>query len=233
MKIRFHIMPLVAMVALLSACEKDNYTEPKSMLSGKIVYKGEPVGVEAGQVRLQLWQPGFGKLAAIDAPISQDGSYSALLFDGNYKLVFPKNRGPFKTIVKDATAKDTLFVKLAGNQALDVEVTPYYMIRTPQFSGGESKVNVSLKLEKILTGAEGKDIERVSLYVNKTDFVARATNVAVTDVPGADIKDLNAINLTAAVPTLSPAQNYVFARVGVKIKDVEDMVFSPVQKVNL
>ena len=54
MKIRFHIMPLVAMVALLSACEKDNYTEPKSMLSGKIVYKGEPVGMEAGQVRLQL-----------------------------------------------------------------------------------------------------------------------------------------------------------------------------------
>lgn len=226
-------MPLVAMVALLSACEKDNYTEPKSMLSGKIVYKGEPVGVEAGQVRLQLWQPGFGKLAAIDAPISQDGSYSALLFDGNYKLVFPKNRGPFKTIVKDAAAKDTLFVKLAGNQALDVEVMPYYMIRTPQFSGGENKVNASIKLEKILTGAEGKDIERVSLYVNKTDFVARATNVAVTDVPGADIKDLNAINLTASVPALSPAQNYVFARVGVKIKDVEDMVFSPVQKVNL
>ncbi|MNL75245.1 hypothetical protein D3C87_2010180 [compost metagenome] len=57
--------------------------------------------------------------------------------------------------------------------------------------------------------------------------------MAVTDVPGAEIKDLNAINLTATVPALSPAQNYVFARVGVKIKDVEDMVFSPVQKVNL
>ena len=42
MKIRFHIMPLVAMLALVSACEKDNYTEPKSVLSGKIVYKGEP-----------------------------------------------------------------------------------------------------------------------------------------------------------------------------------------------
>lgn len=233
MKIRFHIMALVAMVTLLSACEKDNYAEPKSTLSGRIVYKGEPIGVEEGQVRMQLWQPGFGKLAAIDAPISQNGSYSALLFDGNYKMVFPRNRGPFKTIVKDAAAKDTLFVKLAGDQTLDVEVMPYYMIRTPEFSGGEGKVNVSFKLEKILNGAEGKDIERVSLYVNKTNFVARATNVAVTDVPGADIKDLNAINLTATVPTLSPAQSYVFARVGVKIRDVEDMVFSPVRKVDL
>jgi hypothetical protein len=90
MKIRFHIMPLVAMVALLTACEKDNYTEPKSTLSGQIVYNGEPIGVEEGQVRLQLWQPGFGKLAALDAQIAQDGSYSALLFDGSYKMVFPK-----------------------------------------------------------------------------------------------------------------------------------------------
>ncbi|WP_026350595.1 DUF3823 domain-containing protein [Dyadobacter beijingensis] len=233
MKIRFHIMPLVALVALLSACEKDNYTEPKSTLSGQVVYKGEPIGVEEGQVRLQLWQPGFGKLAAIDAPISQSGTYSAVLFDGNYKLVFPKNRGPFKTISKDAASKDTLYVSLAGNQKLDVEVTPYYMIRTPQFSGGENKVNVSLKLERILAGTEGKDIERVSLYVNRTDFVSRATNVAVADMPGADVKDLNAINLSATVPTLSPVQKYVFARVGVKIKDVEDMVFSPVQKVDL
>ncbi|GGM78000.1 hypothetical protein GCM10010967_07110 [Dyadobacter beijingensis] len=226
-------MPLVALVALLSACEKDNYTEPKSTLSGQVVYKGEPIGVEEGQVRLQLWQPGFGKLAAIDAPISQSGTYSAVLFDGNYKLVFPKNRGPFKTISKDAASKDTLYVSLAGNQKLDVEVTPYYMIRTPQFSGGENKVNVSLKLERILAGTEGKDIERVSLYVNRTDFVSRATNVAVADMPGADVKDLNAINLSATVPTLSPVQKYVFARVGVKIKDVEDMVFSPVQKVDL
>lgn len=226
-------MPLVAMAALFSACEKDNYAEPKSTLSGQIVYKGEPVGVEEGQVRLQLWQPGFGKLAAIDAPVAQDGSYSVVLFDGNYKLAFPRGRGPFKTVQKDAATKDTLYVTVSGSQKLDVEVIPYYMIRTPQFSGGESKVNASIKLDKILTGAEGKDIESVSLYVNKTDFVSRATNVVVTDVAGANIKDLNAISLSATVPALVPAQNFVFARVGVKIKDVEDMVFTPVQKVNL
>lgn len=233
MKIRFHFIPLLALVALFSACDKDNYPAPKSTLSGQIVYKGEPVGVEDNQVRLQLWQPGFGKLAAIDAPIAQDGSYSAMLFDGSYKMVFPKGRGPFKTLVKDAAAKDTVFVNLSGNQKLDVEVMPYYMIRTPNFSGGENKVSVSLKLEKIITGAEAKDIERVSLYVNRTEFVSRATNVSVTDLAGADVKDLNAINLTATVPVLSPVQKYVFARVGVKIKDVEDMVFSPVQKVDL
>jgi hypothetical protein len=233
MKIKFHFIPLLALVALFSSCDKDNYPSPKSTLSGQIVYKGEPIGVEDNQVRLQLWQPGFGKLAAIDAPIAQDGTYSAMLFDGSYKMVFPKGRGPFKTLVKDPAAKDTVFVNLSGNQKLDVEVMPYYMIRTPNFSGGESKVAVALKLEKIITGADAKDIERVSLYVNRTEFVSRATNVSVADLAGADIKDLNTINLTANVPTLSPVQKYVFARVGVKIKDVEDMVFSPVHKVDL
>jgi len=231
MKIRFQIFSLLALSVFFTSCEKDNFSAPKSVLSGNVVYKGEPIGVEYDQVRLQLWQPGFGKLAAIDAPVSQSGSYSAVLFDGNYKMVFPKGRGPFMTIQKDASAKDTLYVKLTGNQQLDVEVLPYYMIRNAKFNGGENKVSVALKLEKIITDANAKAIERVSLYVNKTEFVARATNIVVTDV--ADIKDLNNISLTANVPAIMPAQTYVFARVGVKIKDVEDMVFSPVQKVQL
>lgn len=232
-KIRVQILGLLVLSAVFTSCEKDNFTAPKSVLSGNVVYKGEPIGVEYDQVRLQLWQPGFGKLAAIDAPVSQSGSYSTVLFDGNYKMVFPKGRGPFMTIQKDAASKDTLYVKLAGNQQLDVEVLPYYMIRNAQFSGGESRVSVALKLEKIITDANAKTIERISLYVNKTEFVARATNIVVTDVAGADVKDLNNINLTATVPAIMPTQKYVFARVGVKIKDVEDMVFSPVQKVQL
>jgi len=233
MKIRVHTAYFLALAIFFTSCEKDNYVAPKSVLSGKIVYKGESIGVENDQVRLQLWQPGFGKLAAIDAPVSQDGSYSAMLFDGSYKLVVPKGRGPFKTVEKDATSKDTLFVKLTGSQTLDVEVLPYYMIRNTQLSGGESKVSATLKLEKIITDVNAKDIERVSLYVNKTQLVSRATNVSVADLAGADVKDLNNVSLTATIPTLVPTQTYVFARVGVKIKDVEDMVFSPVQKVNL
>jgi len=233
MKMKFHLIYTLALSSLFFSCDKDNYTAPKSELAGQIVYKGEPVGVEFAQVRVQLWQPGFGKLAAIDAGVSQDGAYSALLFNGDYKLVFPKGDGPFKTIVKDAAVMDTLFVKVAGNQKLDLEVLPYYMIRNTKFSGGESKVSVSLKLEKIITGVDSKEIERVSLYVNTSQFVSRGVNISVKDVNGSDIKDLNTISLITTVPALPKAQNYVYARVGVKIRDVEDMVFSTVEKVQL
>jgi hypothetical protein len=93
--------------------------------------------------------------------VAQDGSYSAILFNGSYKMVFPKGRGPFKTLEKDATAKDTLFVKLSGNQTLDVEVMPYYMIRTPQFSGGKAKFQCRTQTRKNHGWTpNAKDIER-------------------------------------------------------------------------
>lgn len=70
----------------------------------------------------------------------------------------------------------------------------------------------------------------MSLYISRTQFVARANNIGVLDRAAADVKDLSNIAMTVNVPTISPAQDFVFARVGVKVKDVEDMVFSKVEK---
>ena len=128
-------------------------------------------------------------------------------------------------------APDSLAITLKGNQTLDLEVTPFYMIRNPQISKTGGNVSAICKVEKIVTDANAKDIERVSLYINKTQFVSGGDNIAVTDVAGADIPDPNNVNLTVAVPTIVPTQNYVFARIGVKIAGVEDMIFSPVQKI--
>jgi hypothetical protein len=230
MKTKSHFL-FLALCALMLSCAKDNFIEPKTTLTGQVLYKGEPIGLETG-LGMQLWQPGFGKLAAINVFVNPEGSYSAILYNGNYKVVFPKGRGPFRTIEKDATSRDTLYLNLGGDQKLDVEVLPYYMIRTPKFTGAENKVSVALKLEKIITDSNAKDVERVSLFIGKTQLVSRAINVAVTDVAGTDVKDLNSISISATVPALLPAQDYVFARVGVKIKDVEDMIFSPVQRIN-
>jgi len=233
MKIKFHALFVIAAIVFFSSCKEDNYDEPKALLSGKVVYKGEPIGVEYNQVRLQLWQPGWGKLAPIDVEVAQDASYSAMLFNGNYKMVFPVGQGPFMTILKDGSAKDTIFVEVNGNKQVDVEVIPYYMIRTPKFTASERKVSGSLSLEKVITDANAKKVERVSLYINKTDFVSGANNIVVTDLDGAAIKDLNAITINTLVPDIMPAQNYVFARIGVKIAGVEDLIFSPVTKVQL
>ncbi|RAK02309.1 uncharacterized protein DUF3823 [Larkinella arboricola] len=214
----------------LASCEFDNYDEPKSKLEGRIVYKGEPINVEYNNVTFELWEPGWQKRIPITVTVDQDGSYSALLFNANYRLIIPAAQGPFRSLKNAETSSDTVMVNLNGSQQRDIEVEPYYMVRNPTFTVNARKLTATCKLEQIITGASGKTIERVSLYVSKTQFVDARTSLSTTDLVGSAIKDLNAVSLVLDAPTIT-GQNYGFARIGVKIAGVEDMIFSPVQKV--
>jgi hypothetical protein len=217
----------------LAACETDNYDAPESKLEGRIMYQGEPIHLGYNEVNMQLWEPGWQLRGAINVTVDQDGSYSTLLFNAPYKLIIQPAQGPFRSIQNPTTQSDTILVDLKGNQVLDIEVMPYYMIRNTQIASSARNVTANFGLEKIITDANAKNVERVSLYVNKTMFVDRGNNIASRDLTGANITNLNNISLSATVPAITPAQNYVFARVGVKIAGVEDMLYSAVQKIQM
>lgn len=233
MKRKYNLLILLAGLASFASCKKDNFDPPGSTFKGRITYEGEPIMVEQNQVRFQLWEPGWGLNGAIDVAIDQDGSYSAVLFNGNYKLIIPKNEGPFMTKSTGSPAKDTIMINLQGNQELDIEVMPYYMIRNAQFSQAGGKVAATVQIEKIITDANARNIESVSLYINKTAYVGANGNMQIqrkdSAVNGAT--DLNNLQLSVSIPTITPTQNYVFARVGVKIAGVEDRLYSPIQKI--
>lgn len=196
--------------------------------------KGEAIGVEYGQVPYELYQYGFGKVGPIGSTFAPDGTYSQLLFDGEYKFIIPNGQGPFMWKKTASGAPDSLTITMNGNQTLDIEVTPYYLIGGAQFTASGGKVSGSCKIEKIITDpANAKDLEKVTLYINKTQFVSGANNIASSSLNGSAITDPNNIQLSVSVPNIVPAQNYVFARIGIKIAGVEDMFFSPVQKVQL
>lgn len=231
MKIKFPYILVTIITLAAIACKKDNYEEPAAQLSGKLVYKGEPIGVERNQVPYELYQYGFGKIGPIRATFAQDGSYSALLFNGDYKLIIPNGQGPFLWKKTSTGAPDSLNITVNGSQTKDLEVMPYYMIRNAQINGSSGKVTSTCTVEKIITDANAKDIESVSLYINKTQFVSPADNIANTTVAGAAITDPANISLSVTVPAIVPAQNYVFARIGLKIAGVEDRIFSPLVKV--
>lgn len=230
------IIALLSISLFLYACKKDNYDPPAAQLSGKLVYKGENINVEFNQVPYQLYQFGFGKTGPIsNTSFTQDGSYSVLLFNGTYKLLIPNGQGPFLWKKTPGGAPDSLTVTINGSQQLDLEVTPYYMIRTPQITGAGTNVTANFKIEKVITDANARNIERVNLYINKTAFVSGNGDYNVGNVSraGADITDPNNVSLSITVPTLVPAQNYIFARIGLKIAGVEDMIFSPIVKLTL
>ena len=242
---RFLILPALLLTVGLAGCEFDNFEPPKSTFDGRLVYKGEPLLIQSANVAvgnnsdfpvfLELWQKAYNNRSSIRVPIKQDGSFSSLLFDGDYKLIVPNGQGPFLWKRTATNAPDSVDVAIRGSKTMDIEVIPYYMVRTPQFTVSGRKVSGSVKLEKVITDAvNGKTVERVSLYVNKSQFVDAGNSINKADLAGSAITDLNSVSLTTdVIPALVPSQSYVFVRVGLKITGVEDMIYTPVQKVNL
>lgn len=234
MKNLFRYTLIPALIISFFSCKKDNYSQPGSFLTGHLIYQGDTIQVERNQVPFQIYQYGFGKVGAINGTFAQDGSYSEVLFDGDYKLIIPNGQGPFIWKQTSSGAPDSLAITLKGSQVVNLNVTPYYMIRNAQISASGGNVTATFKAEKIITDSiMAKNIERVSLYINKTQFVSGGDNIGVKDLAGSGITDPNNITLSVAVPTLVPTQNYIFARVGIKIANVEDMIFSPLQKIQL
>jgi hypothetical protein len=230
MKLKINYILLLVMASLAFSCRKDNYKAPTSQLTGRLVYKGEAIQVEYDRVPFELYQYGFGKVGPINGTIAPDGSFSHLLFDGEYKFVMREGQGPILW-PQNSGKSDTIAIAVKGNTVRDIEVLPYHMVRTPVFTFAAGKVNGKFKIEKIITDTRGKAIEKATLFINKTIFVSNDNNIAKTDIAGSAITDPNNISLDVTIPALVPTQKYVFARIGVKTDGVEDWIFSPVQKI--
>jgi len=230
MKIKYHYIILALLLATAIGCKKDNYASPSTTLSGQLVYKGDPIGVEYNQVPFNIFQSGFGKITPITGTFAPDGTYSVLLFNGNYRFTIPPGQGPFRWKELSSGARDTVALNITGSQSMNVEVTPYYMVRNPQITVSNKIATATFNIEKVITDANSKGIDRVSLYINKTQFVSGGDNIAATDLNGSSITSLNNLSINVTIPSISPTQNYVFARIGIKISGVEDMIFSPLQK---
>ena len=223
MKNKIYFILLIFSILIVS-CEKDNFAPPSSTLSGRLTYKGDSIGVEFNQVPWNLFQTGFNKKGFIADTFAPEGTYSILVFDGDYKFTIPKNQGPFLWKELTSNSRDSVNVSLRGNQILDIEVIPYYMI------------SATFDIEKIITDVNAKSIQTVSLFVNNTRFVSSQSNqkLAQVDLSGAAITNLSNISLSLTVPNLPvAAEKYVFARLGIKITGVEDMIYSSVRKIQL
>jgi len=235
MKFTSHYILILAALSLgLASCKKDNMEAPSSTLNGRLTYNGEEIGLEFGKVSYELYQPGFGKTGAMASTFAQDGTYSSLLFDGNYKLIIPKSQGPFMWRDNTAGGRDTLAITMSGNQTLDLQVVPYYLIRNVAYTVAGRVVTANFRIDKIITDANAKNIEKVFLFVNKTQFVSGTNyNIANAELLPVAITNPASVSMNVTVPAITPTQNYVFARVAVQISGIEDLIFSPLQKVQL
>jgi hypothetical protein len=202
---------ILLIAILIAGCKKDNYEKPSSVLTGRVVYNKETLGLRSNGVQLELWQHGFELFTKIPVYVAQDGTFSASLFDGAYKLVLRQGNGPWKN------NSDSLDVTVNGTTNIDVTVQPYFIIKNATFTKSATNITSVVTVESVNTGLP---LESVSLYVGNTDIVDQVNNAgSVSVVP--DISAPVTLSITSTAP---------FARVGVKTAGVAELVYSQVEK---
>lgn len=219
---KYSIYSLLIFITLATSCGKDNYEEPTSTLTGRIVYQGEPLQLKGSNqsVRIQLFQEGYDFRSPLDVFVGQDGSFSAKLFDGHYKLVTRDGNGPW------LNSRDTTEVELRGSTSVDLEVTPYFTISNPSISLNGSVMNTSFTINQIVEAAQ---IDKVMLLLNTTTFVDEVANVVRAEYTGDDIRvgqmSLNVDFSNEADAVNGPA---LFGRICVWPSGSDQGIYSPV-----
>jgi hypothetical protein len=189
--------------------------------------------------------------------VAQDGSFSALLFDGDYKLV-RLNGAPWAN-----NTTDTIQVNLNKSATVEVPVKPFFKIGTDAitFNAADTSITATFTVNRL---DATKNANAVSLHLGLTTIVDAVTNqipfsgpVAINDkAPAADYLTAPTVIKVYLNPARHPdykdAQNrdisnaelrrqlseaikkgYVFGRVGVRTSGVAERFYSQVKQINL
>jgi hypothetical protein len=235
MRVPPSVVALLAVAALLTGCDQifslDNFEAPSSVFTGRVVYQGAPIGVRNAGVELELWQPGpeFELNTKIPVYIAQDGTFSAVLFDGTYEMNLLPG-GPWLSNTERTT------LELNGSLDLDVPVVPYYTVQNETIVHDNNVIRATFTVGKIDTSCTH---ERVGVYVNTTANVDRTRHVVRTELTGRAANASGPITVNVTLPStirLTPSpepRTSVFVRVGVKATCSGELAYSQVQKIGI
>lgn len=224
MKRKFLSALIVMSGIFLTSCEYDNFEEPTSTLAGRVVFEGNAVGVRTNGPQLELWQDGYPVRSLIPVHIEHNGSFSANLFDGQYKLV-RKGNSPWLP-----QQTDTLVINVKGNTTVDVPVIPYFTVSTQAPLVANSELTVNFTVNKHVASAE---LDAVRLYIGKSILVDHSRNEFSVSLNVSSLVLGTPATLKAQLPESLKNLPYVFVRVGVKAKSTGEYSYTQVQKIAL
>lgn len=231
---------LFILTVCLTSCEYDNYDEPNCLLQGKVVYNGQNIYVRNNQVTFRLYEPGWELSAGtyMNVQIAQDGTFKASVYSGKtYKLIRQANIGPWV----NPTAADTITLSnYNGRDEVVMEVTPYYLLDNATVTCSNKVVTGTCTIDKI---TNGKDIEYVGLYAGRNIIVDNTYNFGHSDTAssasqpadGASVTltvDLSGLSVNSTAGSL-PSTGFIYARMGLKIKGIDAMIYTEPFKLSI
>jgi hypothetical protein len=152
---------------------------------------------------LQLYQPGFGLYTAVNVAINQNGTFNAVMFDGDYRLINASG-----TTQPWVLRTDTLKFSLNGSANLDYEVTPYFIINDEAYTKSGTNITANCKLQKVATTAT---LQSATLYISRTAICNENYNEGKQQLNASAITDLNNVNFTVAIPQRLITQGYAMS----------------------
>ncbi|GGH09956.1 DUF3823 domain-containing protein [Sphingobacterium alkalisoli] len=224
MKLKFSTTMIAGISLLFVACEYDNFEAPKSVLSGKVMHEGNPVNVRNNGTELQLWQDGFALREPIPVFINQDGAFSAVVFDGEYKLS-RKGNAPWLP-----QASDTIAVTVRGNTQVEVPVTPYYTVTNTSFDRSANTVTGQFIVNRVVANS---NVEFVRLYLGKTVLTDQAQHDLNIEGNANGLVYGQPVTISGEIPAGLRNLEFIFARIGVKSSLTGEYNYSPVQRIAL
>lgn len=224
MKIKFLSLLIALACLVVVGCEYDNFEAPKSTLSGRVVYEGKAIGVRNNGPQLELWQDGYPLRSKINVYFDQDGTFSASLFDGTYKLV----RMGDSPWLQQAT--DTIIVQVKGNTTIDVPVTPYFTVTNESFQKNSNSITANFTVNRIV---ETANLGAVCLYLGKSILTDEGRQELRVEANLANVTFGQPISIAGELPNNLKNLDYVFARIGVKSTVSGEYYYSAVQKIAL
>ncbi|MBP6065324.1 DUF3823 domain-containing protein [Bacteroides sp.] len=211
-------------ILLFTGCQLDNYDQPKSMLTGKIIYEGEAISVRTDATRLALWQDGYAFKTEIPVYIAQDGTYSVALFDGEYQMT-RKSGAPW-----EEQRGDTIRINVKGNTICDVPVNPYFVIRNESYSKQGNTITAKFTIQK---GVETAKLSAINLYFGKTILTDENQKDQRTSCDISTVVIGQEVTMTANVPAVLANADYLFARIGVRATASNEFCYTQSAKIQL
>ena len=211
-------IPCIVALIVFVGCKKDNKEPPSFVISGNVEHNGQPISVRSGGVELELWQYGFQLRNKIPVFLNQDGTFSAKVFPGNYKLTLLRGNGPW------ADLTDSLDVEVKGTSIIKVPVDPYFIIKNVNYQRNGNSITATFNLQRVNTT---KVLEVARIYIGQTIITDQNNNLANVSKVASAITDLSQpVTITANIPAASASRDFVFVRVGVKTAGVAELLYS-------
>ena len=219
----------VAGCMLSTGCELDNMDAPDCHVYGKVGYRDAsgqfiPIGVKgsgsgnlARQVIMEIWQAGFGKEAAQEMNVGQDGSFSSYVYAGKIRLIPKNGTGPW-------SSADTVRLDVKGSTYVEFEVKPYFVVNDAQYSFNptDSVLAVSFSWAKTDPNAT---LASMGVLLNERQFVDLSYNNYTHPLNGVPEGKVT-VNVPLKGVAAVQGRRSMYARVFVKSKESTEAVYS-------